>query len=126
LDSEPSVAPPDEPRSLTAPPLVQPPDEGKHERPGWGDGVPRLVGAVAGALAYLLAALFLGSVVGALAALIATLVAWRRRRSKALVAFAASAVLTLLAVRLPIALHLIGAVAFAFGLLLSVKARPVA
>jgi hypothetical protein len=125
VDSEPSVAPPDEPLSQPAPPLVQPADEGKHERTRWGDGAPRLVGVVAGALAYLLAALFLGSVIGALAALIAGLLAWRSHRGKALVAFATSAVLTLLALRLPIALQLIGAVAFAIGLLLSVKARPV-
>jgi hypothetical protein len=91
-----------------------------------GDRFATFIGSVAGGAAFLLVALFLGSVIGALAALVAAFVAWRSRRTGALIAFIAAALLSLLALWLPLTVQLFGAVAFGAGLLLSVRARPVA
>ncbi|HJU65884.1 MAG TPA: hypothetical protein VJ596_09415 [Gemmatimonadaceae bacterium] len=91
-----------------------------------GEQVAAFLGAVAGGVAFLLVALFLGPIIGALTGLVAAFLARHSRRTSALVAFAAAGLLSALAIWLPLTVQLFAAVAFATGLLLGVRARPVA
>jgi MFS family permease len=77
-----------------------------------------VLGAIAGALAFLLAALFVGAPFGALVALVATILALRRRSVIATVAFAAATTLSAAAAIAPAATLVIAAALFGVGLYL--------
>jgi MFS family permease len=76
------------------------------------------LGAVAGALAFLLTALFAGAPLGAFVALVATILALRRRSVIATVAFAAATTLTAAATIAPTATLIVAAALFSLGLYL--------
>ena len=75
-----------------------------------------LFGAITGALAFLLAALFVGAPLGALVALVATILALRRRSVIATVAFAAATTLSAAATIAPAVTLVIAAALFGIGL----------
>jgi hypothetical protein len=75
-----------------------------------------LFGAIAGALAFLLAALFVGAPLGALIALVATVVALRRRSAVTIAAFAMATILAAAATIAPTATLLLASGFFGLGL----------
>ena len=75
-----------------------------------------LLGAMTGALAFLLAALFVGAPLGALVALVATTLALRRRSVIATTAFAAATTLSAAATIAPAVTLVLAAALFGVGL----------
>lgn len=120
MDSQPSVAPFNE--ALSAP-ATPPARAAEPERRRFGALVAPIIGAVAGALAFFLLALFVGSLPGVAVALAALALATRRGERVVLVAYGLAAGLSALAIPFP--LVMLGAAAsFGAGLFLQAHRTP--